>query len=623
MNGFVKKIHILIIAAVLIGIAAFWLNPMSEDDTYAERPYITKQSTFRSGDQGSQVSLKWNKAYVQLTDGEVKKADGYEIQYSTQRSFPINKTVRIDKKAGDKSAVINLRTIDTKEKYKKNINKYYFRIRSFAAVNGRISYSKWDKAEQYRNIRLYMPVPISAADVKGKAVKLQWNPLASDTFDGYIVYGKRPDDNRWTKKKQLDGQNIKKYTDVTDFDQEYEYIVLAYRSLLTNDPAVWQNTSCIMAQKQAELQYRSKIKTDKLSLSAPKMSCTFDNDILMVSWDAVDNAEAYHIEVSKSPDFPESKTRKVDVYDAETRKTSMRFFEVQTRYYVRINASAADKGKVRYSSYSDVKTAKYDNRKYTIKFSGNGAAEGSMHKCIVHRDHDFTLPKNQFVRKGYTFVGWSTVKGKINETDMEDVRDVDWYNYQIGKEEYTDMSTVNNLADIGGEITLYACWKGSGAEAAADWAIAVANDDSFEYGLVNADHTKVQRKGGQSNCWYCFTNGPRVFNCNALCQAAYHHGAGYFTEWEAGSVQPGWWKSKGFTDLGKNYDPELIQKGDIICCHKASGYSHVMMAASDDSVPLGDRLIVNAKAWDKGICTENMLSKLDNYNYYYVLRLQE
>ena len=98
---------------------------------------------------------------------------------------------------------------------------------------------------------------------------------------------------------------------------------------------------------------------------------------------------------------------------------------------------------------------------------------------------------------------------------------------------------------------------------------------------------------------------------------------GYFSKYWAGSTSPTPWKSRGFRALGKNYDPALIKRGDIICCYNGSKYSHVMMAASGDDVELSKRVIVNARGWGKGVCTQNMLDKLDNYKYYYVLRLEE
>lgn len=86
--------------------------------------------------------------------------------------------------------------------------------------------------------------------------------------------------------------------------------------------------------------------------------------------------------------------------------------------------------------------AKWTANKYTIKFNGNGATSGSM-KAVKNCKYDkkYTLKKNTFKRKGYTFAGWNTKKDGSGKN-------------------YKNKAEVKNLTSkSGGTVTLYAQWK--------------------------------------------------------------------------------------------------------------------------------------------------------------------
>ena len=86
--------------------------------------------------------------------------------------------------------------------------------------------------------------------------------------------------------------------------------------------------------------------------------------------------------------------------------------------------------------------AKWTANQYTIKFNGNGATSGSM-KAVKNCKYDkkYTLKKNTFKRKGYTFAGWNTKKDGSGKN-------------------YKNKAEVKNLTSkSGGTVTLYAQWK--------------------------------------------------------------------------------------------------------------------------------------------------------------------
>lgn len=80
------------------------------------------------------------------------------------------------------------------------------------------------------------------------------------------------------------------------------------------------------------------------------------------------------------------------------------------------------------------------NGNYTIKFNGNGSTSGSTASMTMTRGTAKNLTANGFKKTGNSFVKWNT---KADGTGTS----------------YNDKQSVNNLANAGGTITLYAQWK--------------------------------------------------------------------------------------------------------------------------------------------------------------------
>lgn len=156
---------------------------------------------------------------------------------------------------------------------------------------------------------------------------------------------------------------------------------------------------------------------------------------------------------------------------------------------------------------------------FTVVFRGNGASGGSMKAQRIETGRKVRLTKNSFSRTGYRFAGWSTEQGKV----------ISMKHFQLGKAKYRDRAWVKNLAGAGKTVTLYACWKGNGAQAACDWAKRIAADNRFNYG-----RKPIASRHG---CYYCGTNGNKVrksggdkryyrtYVCMTFVNAAYVHGA--------------------------------------------------------------------------------------------------
>ena len=84
--------------------------------------------------------------------------------------------------------------------------------------------------------------------------------------------------------------------------------------------------------------------------------------------------------------------------------------------------------------------AKWEANKYNVSFHGNGGT-GRMTKLTgCEYDKTYTLTKNAYIRKGYTFKGWNT-NAKGTGT---------WY---------WNGSSVKNLVSANNKtVTLYAIW---------------------------------------------------------------------------------------------------------------------------------------------------------------------
>lgn len=86
--------------------------------------------------------------------------------------------------------------------------------------------------------------------------------------------------------------------------------------------------------------------------------------------------------------------------------------------------------------------AQWTANKYTITFNGNGSTSGSTKKLSNCKyGKKYTLTKNGFKKKGYTFTGWNTKKDGSGKT-------------------YKNKAEVKNLSPkADGKVTLYAQWK--------------------------------------------------------------------------------------------------------------------------------------------------------------------
>lgn len=601
MDEILKRSHIFILIAILVGIIAFVSRPSYAGGAFSEVPSATKSTKYSASARKAVVTIRWSKAYSRRDNGAVTNVSGYEIQYAKNANYKGAKKVRKGSKV--RKAVIKLKGLNSKKKYNKKIGLYHFRVRSYVTIGGKKVYSKWTEASKVQKVTVYSAVTPKSINAERNTVTARW--AKEKSADGYIVFGKKAASNDWKKKCVVDDPDLTEFTDDgLAYSCEYTYSVVAYRKKLVRDPRKL-NTSYLKLLDNAS--NVNRIKTEAFSIAPPVVKAYFSKDILKVKWEAVTGAENYFVEVSKSKDFNDDTIQKYDLLkddlmgNMNTYTMEIDDVEPHSDYYVRVRATGKHKGEDYDSGYSEVKFAEYGAGTYTIQFDGNYANGGKMKPCIVSEGEDFKLPANQYVRDGYVFVGWCLEpSNKVTVDPMT-----------IGQPKYGDQTEVLDLADPDETVRLYACWQGVGPEAAAEWAEIIANDDNFYYG------NKVE-----SHCWFC-QGGDQTFICNSFVAAAYTHGMPYFKGYWGGSTNHSKWLKKGFSDVGENVPVSKIRKGDVITCWNGSRWGHIMIAVTDGNDP--DARVAHAarKGEDPdSIRIDPMKKRLGKYSKYHVIRLE-
>lgn len=253
---------------------------------------------------------------------------------------------------------------------------------------------------------------------------------------------------------------------------------------------------------------------------------------------------------------------------------------------------------------------------YTIKFKAHGG-EGKMDSVKVKVGAKVKLPANKFTRDGFKFVGWAVGNSR---------KKVGMKRFQLGHVDYKNKVAIKNLAKSGKSITLYACWKGYGVEAACLWARKIAADNTFRYGSASGNWYHGRDRAHQVGCHFCGTTvtgvkkakkgskWDKTYCCNSFVFAAFTHGANLFTKCKGGSTNADYWtklKKNGkplFKKIGKNVKYSSLKPGTVLC----SG-THVMLYVGKIN---GKMCVCHAagEGWDnKSIRTQKVTGRTGKY----------
>ncbi len=141
MDEILKRSHILILAAVIIGVVVFASRPTYAGGAFSEVPYAVKSTGYVKSSINKRkraFDMKWK---LQSKKMSTTKITGYEIQYARNSKFT---------KSMKKVKVKNYKTTSKKIKNLKKKKKYYVRIRTYMNVGGVTYYSKWSKTKSVK-----------------------------------------------------------------------------------------------------------------------------------------------------------------------------------------------------------------------------------------------------------------------------------------------------------------------------------------------------------------------------------------------------------------------------------------------------------------------------------------
>lgn len=600
MEKVMKRSHLLFISIITLGTILLFSTVSYAGSAEAEIPYAVKSSHYAS--HKGIVTVKWSTAYARTTTGAVTDVTGYEIQCSKKTNFSGAKTIR---KSGNVHKVtVNLKALSTKKKYKKNIKKYHFRVRSYYNTGEKTVYSRWCEAPSSVTMVVYSPVKVKTLTASKNTVTSGWSKVKG--AKGYIVFNKKTKATAWKKRGVVKPNSKVSYKDKNlDYSTEYKYSMLSYKRITTKTPGKY-NSSYLQALATKDISMSAT--TGKFKMKTPIVRAQILDTALKVTWSQVAYAKNYDIQYSETEDFQSAQTLTVNSKELDEGLNSysriIDGISEDTSYYVRVRASGTYNNVDCKSSYSTPVLAKAGDGLYTIEFDGNGSTSGKMEAVTVATGEEFVLPANKFKKSGYKFDGWCYKENNILFLDSV-------LPMEYGIPDFINKDTIQDLAGPDQTIRLYACWQASGPQAAADWAITIASDDDFYYGTKVVNH-----------CWFC-QGGAKTYICNALVASAYTHGMRYFTYYRSGSTEYKWWLKNGFSSVGKNASMSKIKKGDVICCWNGKRWGHIMIAATDGTA--SDPKVAHASGRGTGpssIRLETMKTRLKKYKKYYVVRLK-
>ena len=386
---------------------------------------------------------------------------------------------------------------------------------------------------------------LSVADSTYCTASISWD--AAKNAKGYRVYRSR----NGGKYKYME------YTTDTSFEDTnlrtgdtYSYAIASRNGFLTSDVDDAEKIDVVP------------------SLKKPKLKVDTSKGEMQLKFKAVDGAIGYEI------------IRNGEVID-----------QIEDTSYV--DTSAKSDKTYKY----EVRAVRYKKKPVYSKFSNK--AKGILHAVqnfkIKTMDNDlvFTWNPSEYYTTYKLYNGdkllTETDEGSFTLSDykLDEVLDVSLVGY--AKDESQSPESDRRFIVTEEEMT-----SEEAREAACDWAVDIANDNSFSYGTGKRSHN--------TGCYFCGTNvGPRLnkkgtslvsghsyaktYCCNPFVHAAFAHGAGdpqmlsacqraKSVGYTPGSfTRYGPWESVGKSGLGN------LQKGDVLCLS-----AHVCIYIGDGKV---------------------------------------
>ena len=421
---------------------------------------------------------------------------------------------------------------------------------------------------------------------------------ASDDADGYIIY------------RSEDGENFERIakteeTDFTDTDlitgKTYSYSVAAYNGIKKQG---MDDSEAVVAEPSLDVpELKTSIKKGEVKISIAEVEGATGYEIYRDDEKIAEQAELTFVDKEASSDVTHHYSAKAyreqevvpDAEDAgqETVAAGGQEEEVE----------AAEP----FTAYSDM------SKDVKVKL----VSAGEMEAEIKGQDIVFTWEPND------KYTSFELYKGKellaeTTETEytLTDFDPEDDYEMKlVGFTEDGKTKSPETVQDF--EIDTEKMTNEEAIDAAIEWGIGIADDNSFAYGeCPRALH---------NGCYFCGTNGKKgkgyekTYICNALVHACFAHGAGDPEMLKAckrgdsvGMTEASYTRYHGWKNVNKPSKGNL-KKGDVLVASKNIGESdfhHVSLYVGDGKV-----LEATRKGWSDESIAVRSLGNYDRYDF--------
>lgn len=257
-----RTLLLIMLFSMLIGLISPIITPSlwPSFEVQAAAALKTPELISAKANSSSSITVKWN-----AVDG----AEGYRIFRKTDNSQW--KKVK---------TITNSTTLSYKNTKLSMGVKYYYTVRAYKRVNGKLQWSSASKPGVNATTLIPAPKNVTAKPLSTSSITIRWDVVSGTS--GYRVYRKQGEED-WVQVTTITGSNITNYTDTKlKTGRKYYYTVRAYKA--ANNTKVWGKYD------KTGVSAVTKIATPKL-LSISSSSSTK----VTITWEPISGVDGYKI----------------------------------------------------------------------------------------------------------------------------------------------------------------------------------------------------------------------------------------------------------------------------------------------------------------------------------------
>lgn len=306
------------------------------------------------------VEVKWTK---------ITKAAGYKVYRSTSKDsgYKLIKTI----KSGS--------TVSYTDKSVKHNKKYYYKVKAYAAVDGKTIYSA-DSAVKSILVRVAKVEGITITRMDYNTLTIKWSPVEGAT--GYRIYRSKTKNGTYNSVAALSGKDNVSFTDSKlKCGRTYYYKVRAYREI--DDVKYFGDYSNVKSRNTRP----EKVKLDG--------ECFYKATKATLTWEKSKGADGYEIYRSTAEDGTYKKVKTITA--ADTLKWTNTGLSKTKSYYYKVRAYCEVDGKTVYGAYSRI----FEKSKAGWRYS---TFQGEKIKYYYNADNERVTDVHNLIGKQESYV---------------------------------------------------------------------------------------------------------------------------------------------------------------------------------------------------------------------------